>query len=130
MGCLMILIQVLDPFPLLEHARFDMIPLSEVVNSKVPLKELIKTYPCCLLAQEGPQTISNGGRIPHRPSRRIKGTIPRPWVHYSMTKQLIQHPPVGGQCFPLQTKITIKSLQGHQGLVPDDIVQRTPRCPR
>ena len=126
----MILIQVLDPFPLLEHTRFDTIPLSEVVNSKVPLKELIKMYPCCLLVQEGPQTISNGSRIPHRPSRHIKGTIPQPWVHYSMTKQLVQHPLVGGQCFPLQTKITIKSLQGHQGLVPDDIIQHTPRCPR
>ena len=32
---LMVLIQVLDPFPLLEHARFDLIPLSRVVNSEV-----------------------------------------------------------------------------------------------
>ena len=32
---LMVLIQVLDPLPLLEHAGFDAIPLSRVVNSGV-----------------------------------------------------------------------------------------------
>ena len=32
---LMILVQVLDPLPLLEHTGFDTIPLSRVVNSEV-----------------------------------------------------------------------------------------------
>ena len=31
---LVILVQVLDPLPLLEHAGFDAIPLSRAVNSK------------------------------------------------------------------------------------------------
>ena len=35
MSPLVILIQVLDPLPLLEHAGFDPIPLSRVVNSEV-----------------------------------------------------------------------------------------------
>ena len=37
---LVILIQVLDPLPLLEHTGFDTIPLSRVVNSEVNQKSV------------------------------------------------------------------------------------------
>ena len=37
---LVVLIQVLDPFPLLEHAGFNLIPLSRVVNSEVNYKSV------------------------------------------------------------------------------------------
>ena len=39
---LVILVQILDPLPLLEHLGFDTIPLSRVVNSKVSYKSAQK----------------------------------------------------------------------------------------
>ena len=58
---LVILVQILDPFTLLEHTGLDPIPLSRVVNSEVNQRECTETYPSRLLVQESPHTISNCG---------------------------------------------------------------------
>ena len=92
---LMVLIQVLNPFPLLEHTGFDTIPLSQVVNSEVVAGEQ-ETYPGRLLIKHGPYTIGDRSRIAHRPCGRIKGPIPRPWIDDPMTKEFVQYPLVSG----------------------------------
>ena len=127
---LVILVQVLDPFSLLEYAGLDPIPLSRVVNSEVNLGECTETYPHCLFIQKRPHPIGNGSRIPHRPRQRIKSTIPRSRIDDPMMKELIQHPLISGQLLPLWPKLRVEPPQGYQGLVPDDVVQRTTSRPR
>ena len=126
----MVLVQVLDPLPLLEHTGFDTIPLSRVVNSEVNQESVPETYPSRLLVQESPHPISNCGGIPHRPRRSIKSTIPRPRINNPMTKKLVQDPLISGQLLPLWAQLRVKPSQSDQGLVPDDVIQRTPCCPQ
>ena len=126
----MILVQVLDPFSLLEHAGFDTIPLSGVVNSEVNLRECTETYPSRLLVQESPHPIGNSGGVPHGPRRCIKGAIPRPRINYPMTKELVQDPLISRQLLPLWAQPRVEPPQCHQSLVPDDVVQPTPCHPR
>ena len=93
---LVILVQILDPLPLLEHLGFDTIPLSRVVNSKVNYKSIWKTHPSCLLVQESPHPIGNCGGIPHRSGQCIKGTIPQSRIDHPMMKEFVQNPLVSG----------------------------------
>ena len=71
---LVILVQVLDPFPLLEHLRFNPIPLARVVNSEANY-EGAETYPGRLLVKHRPHPIGNGSGVPHGPRRCIKSPI-------------------------------------------------------
>ena len=127
---LVILVQVLDPLPLLENAGLNAIPLSRVVNSEVNLRECTETYPNRLLVQESPYPISNSGRVPHRSSRRIKSSIPRSRIDHSMAKKLVQNPLISGKLLPLWAQLGVEPPQGHQSLMPDDVVQRTTGRPR
>ena len=63
---LVILVQVLDPLPLLEYTGLNTIPLSRVVNSKVN-QESVPTYSSHLLVQESPHPIGDRGGVPHHP---------------------------------------------------------------
>ena len=47
-----------------------------------------------------------------------------------MTKKLVQHPLVSGQLLPLRAQLGVEPPQSNQGLVPDDVVQRTTGRPR
>ena len=47
-----------------------------------------------------------------------------------MTKKLIQNPLISRQLLPLRAKLRVEPPQGHQGLVPDDVVQCATGRPR
>ena len=127
---LVILVQILDPLPLLEHAGLDAIPLSRVVNSEVDLRECTKTYPGRLFVQKSPHTISDSSGVPHCSSRRIEGTIPRLRIDHPMMKEFVQNPLISGQLLPLWAQFRVKPPQSDQGLVPDNVVQRASHRPR
>ena len=90
----------------------------------------METYPSRLLVQESLYPISNSRRVPHRSSRRIKGPIPRPRIDYPMTKEFVQDPLISGQLLPLRAQFRVEPSQSDQGLVPDNVIQRTTGCPR
>ena len=47
-----------------------------------------------------------------------------------MTKEFVQYPLISGQLLPFWAQLEVEPPQCHQSLVPDDVVQRTPRRPR
>ena len=126
---LVVLVQVLNPLPLLEDLGFDSIPLSRAVSSEVIKEKNNKTHPRGFLVEHGPDLIGNGSGIPHCPRGRIKGPIPWPWIDDPMTKEFVQDPLVSGQLLPLWAKVAVETPQRYQGLMPKDIVNRTPRRP-
>ena len=91
----MVVIKVLDSFPLLEHLIFDPIPLSRVVKSEVSYKSVWRLTLVNSLSRRA-HTIGNRSGIPHQPSQRIKGPISWSRIDNPMTQKIIQDTLVGG----------------------------------
>ena len=46
-----------------------------------------------------------------------------------MMKEFVQDPLISGQLLPFWAQLGVEPPQSDQGLVPDDVVQRTPHRP-